>query len=86
MLPARLLKREAKTQLQFAGATALGLILLGVGFWISRRVPRSNGRNVSGKEHCGFLPFDNFGDEKKTPTSPMACRTTFSRTWLRSPT
>ena len=56
---------KQKRKLQFTGAAVLGLILSGVGFWVSQRVPHALTENAIPEKSIAVLPFDNFGDEKE---------------------
>ena len=56
---------KRKRKLQFAGGGILALILLGIGFLVSQRVPRGVTANAVPEKSIAVLPFDNFGDEKE---------------------
>ena len=56
---------KRKRNLRFVGAAILALILLGIGFWISQRVPRRPTASPIPEKSIAVLPFDNFGDEKE---------------------
>ena len=56
---------KRKRRLEFAGAAAFALILLGIGFWIRQRMPQSSSAIAVPEKSIAVLPFDNFGDEKE---------------------
>ena len=58
-------RTKRRRKWQFVGATGVALILLGLGFWISQRVPHSLTGSVIPEKSIAVLPFDNFGDEKE---------------------
>ena len=53
---------------------------------VSSAVPNES-KSVINAKSIAVLPFENLSErQSRTPISPMACRTKFSRTWQRSRT